>query len=128
MCIAGALGISGSTPQRTSARNCYAGLFMGFAIASAVFGGIIIIMYSSSIENASYFYYNYCSGDMDPVPTTRCNLKYSYKAKLGLAVVILILGIIEVVTGVWVSTCLCLMNPRCRHLEEREPLVISTLS
>lgn len=23
MCIAGALGISGSTPQRTSARNCY---------------------------------------------------------------------------------------------------------
>ncbi|XP_029213474.2 uncharacterized protein LOC114977050 [Acropora millepora] len=127
MCIAGALGISGSTPQRTSARNCYAGLFMGFAITSAVFGGIIIIMYSSSIENASYFYYN-CSGDMDPVPTTRCNLKYSYKAKLGLAVVILILGIIEVVTGVWVSICLCLMNLRCRHLEELEPLVIPTLS
>ena len=94
-----------------------AGLFMGFAVTSAVFGGIIIIMYSSSIENASYFYYNNCSGDMDPVPTTRCNLKYSYKAKLGLAVVILILGIIEVVTGVWVSICLCLMNLRCRHLE-----------
>ncbi|XP_015757515.1 PREDICTED: uncharacterized protein LOC107336933 [Acropora digitifera] len=100
---------------------------MGFAITSAVFGGIIIIMYSSSIENASYFYYN-CSGDMYPVPTTSCNLKYSYKAKLGLAVVILILGIIEVVTGVWVSICLCLMNPRCRHLEELEPLVIPTLS
>ncbi|XP_074607351.1 uncharacterized protein LOC141860206 [Acropora palmata] len=53
-CIAGALGIPGSTPQRTPRRNCYAGLFLGFAITSAVFGGIIIIAYSTIISLASY--------------------------------------------------------------------------
>ncbi|XP_067047550.1 uncharacterized protein [Acropora muricata] len=125
MCIAGGLGIPASTPQRTPKRNCFAGVFMGFAITSAVFGGIIIGFYSTTIENADYF--RYCYGWVYPVPKTRCNPKYPYNDKLGLAVVILILGIFEVVTGVWVSICLCLMKPCCRHLEEREPLVVPAL-
>ena len=77
---------------------------MGFSIASAVFGGIITILYSTTIGGASYPEYH---GEYEYGP------KYPYNAKLGLAVVILILGIIEVVTGVWVSICLCLMQPCC---------------
>ena len=92
-----------------------AGVFMGFAITAAVFGGIIIAFYSITIENADYF--SYCYGEQQTVPKTRCNPKYPYNDKLGLTVVILILGIIEVVVSVWVSICLCLMKPCCRHLE-----------
>ena len=88
---------------------------MGFAIASAVFGGIIIIAYSTTISLASYE--DYCYGEVHRVPKNGCNPKYSYNAKLVLTVVILILGIIDVVASVWVSICLCLMKPCCRHLQ-----------
>ncbi|XP_029205612.2 uncharacterized protein LOC122947072 isoform X2 [Acropora millepora] len=103
MCIAGALGIPGSTPQRTPTRNCFAGIFMGFSITSAVLGGIIISFYSIMIAYASYgFYYAY----------------YSYSAKMALAAVILILGIIEFGIGIWVSICLCIMKPCCTDSQQ----------
>ena len=75
-----------------------AGIFMGFSITSAVLGGIIIIFYSMMLAYASYWYYY---------------AYYSYSAKMALAAVILILGIIEFGTGIWVSICLCLMKPCC---------------
>ena len=83
---------------------------MGFSITSAVLGGQMIIVYSITIANASYseYYYGYSSLDR-----SYKYQRYSYDAKMGLAAVILILGIVEFVIGIWVSICLCLMKPCC---------------
>ena len=85
-----------------------AAIFMGFSITSAVLGGIIIIAYSITIAHAGYYgyYYDYYYG------YGRTH-RYSYSAKMGLAAVILILGIIEFGTGIWVSICLCVIKPCC---------------
>ena len=85
-----------------------AGVFMGFAITSAVLGGQMIMAYSLTIANASYseYYYGNSYGRYR-------HHRYSYEAKMGLAAVILILGIVEFGTGIWVSVCLCLMKPCC---------------
>ncbi|XP_044181687.1 uncharacterized protein LOC114969462 [Acropora millepora] len=112
MCIAGAQGILGSTSQTTPSRDYYfilqAGLFMGFSITSAVMGGIIILFYSIILATVSYSQY-YACGLRHRITCHR----YSYGTKMGLAVVILILGIIEFVIGIWVSICLCLMKSCC---------------
>ena len=81
-----------------------AGVFMGFSITSAVFGGIIIIAYSITI--ASYRdYYNYYSRSY-----------YKYDAEMAISALILILGIVEFATGIWAAVCLCLMKPcTCRY-------------
>ena len=99
-----------------------AGIFMGFAITSAVCGGLIIIMYGTTLGTAS------CQRYCDPFDrdgyryhnvTVRPKLQYtySYETKLGLAAVILTLGIIEFGTGIWVSIYLCVMKPCCIVLE-----------
>ncbi|XP_015757486.1 PREDICTED: uncharacterized protein LOC107336918 isoform X2 [Acropora digitifera] len=108
-CITGGLGIPASSPQRTSKSNCFAGLFMGFSITSAVMAGIMIICYSIVLAAESSYSYYYECGPSDRVicPT------YSYGVRMGLATVILILGIIEFVIGIWVSICLCLMKSCC---------------
>ncbi|XP_015757509.1 PREDICTED: uncharacterized protein LOC107336927 isoform X2 [Acropora digitifera] len=107
----------------------WAGTFMGFAITSAVFGGIIIILYSITLAGTScqdFCLNNYsCGGGGYPTLVPRWDITYSYDTKLGLAVAILTLGIIEFGTGIWVSICLCVMKPCCKNLEEREPLVNS---
>ena len=86
---------------------------MGFSITSAVFGGIIIIAYSVTIAYANYRrdYYDYY-GYYGYARSYRYQ-RYSYSAKMGLAAVILILGIVEFATGIWVSICLCVMKPCC---------------
>ena len=93
-----------------------AGVFMGFSITSAVFGGIIIIAYSITIAFANYYdYYRYdYDNDYSETYTYR---RYPYDAKMGLAAVILVLGIIEFGAGIWVSICLCLMKPCCADSE-----------
>ena len=92
-----------------------AGVFMGFSITSAVFGGIIIIAYSITIAIANYYVYYH---DYDDVYSeTYTYRRYSYDAKMGLAAMILVLGIIEFGTGIWVSICLCLMKPCCTDSE-----------
>ena len=106
-----------------------AGVFMGFAITSAVFGGIIIILYSVTIANAScqdfcQFHSNcggggYGRGNFSTLPFYPTNptysYSYSYNTKMGLAAVTLTLGIIEFGTGIWVSICLCVMKPCCTN-------------
>ncbi|KAK2548941.1 hypothetical protein P5673_030683 [Acropora cervicornis] len=121
-----------SSPNRKSPRKrcvSQAGIFMGFAITSAVFGGIIIILYSTTIAGTScqdFCQNNHsCGGGGYPTHGPSWDITYSYDTKLGLAAVILTLGIIEFGTGIWVSICLCVMKPCCRNLEEREPLVNS---
>ena len=82
--------------------NCQAGVFMGFSITSAVFGGIIIICYSLSIaiyRNRHYYYYY-----------GRHSKSY-YDEEMALTVIILILGIVEFAIGIWASVCVCLLNP-----------------
>ena len=102
---------------------------MGFAITSAVLGGIIIILYSTTIGGAScrdycQFYYNCDDGGYGygnfTIPLTyptHPTYLYSYDTKMGLSAVILALGIIEFGTGIWVSICLCVMKPCCTDLE-----------
>ena len=103
-----------------------AAVFMGFSITSAVFSGIIIILYSLKIEDASsrgYYCSCYCVdhgyGGCGNVTCKLGNMgpRYTYNPELGLAAVILALGIIGFGTGIWVSICLCLMKPCCRNLE-----------
>ncbi|XP_078384215.1 uncharacterized protein LOC144666707 [Oculina patagonica] len=110
MCIAGGLGIPGTRKERSTSRNSFAGVFMGFSITSAVFGGIIIICYSISIAvyRDDYRYdYRYGHGGY-----TRYRYRRSgYDADMALSAIILILGIVEFATGIWVSVCLCLMKP-----------------
>ena len=65
---------------------------MGFSIVSAACGGVIIIGYGFMVA-------------------------FEKELALGLAAVILILGIIEFGTGIWVSICLCLMKPCCKDSE-----------
>ncbi|KAK2548969.1 hypothetical protein P5673_030717 [Acropora cervicornis] len=86
----------------------WAGVFMCCSITSAVMGGIIILFYSIILATVSYSQYNAC-GLRHRITCHR----YSYGAKMGLAVVILILGIIEFVISIWVSICLCLMKSCC---------------
>ena len=95
---------------------------MGFSITSAVLGGIIIIAYSVTIGNANRFqYYHDYNRSFGPygytTTVTYINQRYSYDAKMGLAAVILALGVIEFCTGLWVSICLCVLRPCCADLE-----------
>ena len=99
-----------------------AGIFMGFAITSAVCGGIIIFLYSVTLGGASCEDYcnlrdGYRIGNFTKPPKFHGKPIYSYETKLGLAAVILVLGIIEFGTGIWVSICLCVMKPCCTVLE-----------
>jgi len=90
---------------------------MGFSITSAVLGGQMIIAYSLTIAHASYseYYYGY---SYELVRSYKYQ-RYSYDAKMALAAVILILGIVEFGTGIWVSICLCLMKPCCTDSQLR---------
>ncbi|KAL9961033.1 hypothetical protein ACROYT_G029913 [Oculina patagonica] len=94
MCITGSLGIRGTRKERTTSRNAFAGIFMGFSITSAVFGGIMIICYSLAIV----IYRNEYK-------------RSTYDAEMALSGIILTLGIVEIVTGIWTAVCLCLMKP-----------------
>ena len=95
---------------------------MGFAITSAVCGGIIIISYSMTLGGARCRDYcdpcdRYSDGNFTKPTKFHPTPTYSYETKLGLAAVILTLGIIEFGTGIWVSICLCVMKPCCTNLE-----------
>ncbi|KAL9961032.1 hypothetical protein ACROYT_G029912 [Oculina patagonica] len=100
MCIAGGLGIPGTRKERSTSRNSFAGVFMGFSITSAVFGGIIIICYSLSIAVYRDVYRSWYR-----------NRRSEYDADMALMAIILILGIVEFAIGIWASVCLCLMKP-----------------
>lgn len=73
-----------------------AGAFMGCAITSAVFGGIIIICFSISI--AQHHYYDRWYG---------FNYWYNYDAEMAVTAVTLILGIVEFGIGIWAAVLCC---------------------
>jgi len=95
---------------------------MGFAITSAVCGGIIIFFYSMTLGDASCEDYcdlrdGYRIDNFTEPPQLHGKPIYSYETKLGLAAVILILGLIEFGTSIFVSICLCVMKPCCIVVE-----------
>ena len=73
-----------------------AGAFMGCAITSAVFGGVIIICYSISI--AQHHYYNYWYD---------LNYWYNYDAEMAITAITLILGIVEFAIGILAAVLCC---------------------
>jgi len=77
-----------------------AGVFMGFSITSAVLGGVIIICYSLSIAQCRQERKDL--GDRYPP---------YYVLKIAINAMIIILGIVEFVIGIWAPICCCVMNP-----------------
>ncbi|XP_068706818.1 uncharacterized protein [Montipora foliosa] len=67
--------------------GAWAGVFMGFSITSALTGALII---------------SFCSVNVSPEVD-----------EMGLTVILLILGIVEFVMGIWAPICLCVMKPCC---------------
>ena len=64
---------------------------MGFCITSAVFGGIIIICYSLNIQDG--------------------RRRDSNHSQMAINICMLLLGITEIVIGIWAPICCCLMLP-----------------
>ncbi|KAJ7376824.1 hypothetical protein OS493_032290 [Desmophyllum pertusum] len=91
--------------------GAWAGVFMGFSITSAVFGGIIIICYSISIASYRHRYvYNYNDYGGNYGYNYRSRY-YNYDAEMAISAIILVLGIVEFAIGIWAAVCLCLMKP-----------------
>ena len=87
-----------------------AGVFMGFSITSAVFGGIIIFFYGIGIsliisKDAEIYY--------DDVESYN---KYNH-VKVVILPVMLIMGIATFVIGIWAAICTCLLKPCCEQPE-----------
>ena len=83
---------------------------MGFSITSAVLGGVIIICYSLSIASCQDRkerydrYYRYYSRSY-----IKSKLK-NYEPEMAISAMIIILGIVEFVIGIWTPICCCLMS------------------
>ena len=95
-----------------------AGVFMGFSITSAVFGGAIIISYSIAIAVYRDDYQYYYDPYYDYSPTrdyyhynNRRERYHNFDAEMALSAIILILGIVEFAIGIWAAVCLCMMKP-----------------
>ena len=83
---------------------------MGFAIISAVFGGVVIICYSISIamyRRDNYWYNDYYYHHM-----------YSYDTEMAVTAITLVLGVVEFGIGIWaaalccnINTCICCATP-----------------
>ena len=80
---------------------------MGFSITSVVMGGLIIIFYGIVIA--------YNSGKR----RSKSRYRGMYDTKMALAAIILILGMVEFVIGIWAAICCCMMKPRaCSSLQQ----------
>ncbi|KAL9976303.1 hypothetical protein ACROYT_G013587 [Oculina patagonica] len=93
MCVTGILGIRGTCKEPSVSRNSPVGVFMGFSITCAVYGGILTILYSIAI--ALYQDENYDSGRKH----NRTNS--NYEAQMAVAAIMLVLGVVEFAIGIW---------------------------
>ncbi|XP_073250874.1 membrane-spanning 4-domains subfamily A member 8-like [Porites lutea] len=98
MCITGGLGIPASNRERSPSSNALAGTFMGFAITSSVFGGVVIICYSISVAIYSHERRWYWE---------------SHHSEMAVTAIILVLGIVEFAIGIWASVLCCLIVNCC---------------
>ena len=85
---------------------------MGFSITSAVFGGIIIICYSLAIGiHVDSHYHNYY-------------YLRNYGAEMAISGIILFIGILEFLMGIWAAICCCMMKP-CTCCRSTPPQQVS---
>ncbi|KAL9960977.1 hypothetical protein ACROYT_G029849 [Oculina patagonica] len=98
MIITGSLGIPASSRERNSSSQAFAAAFMGFAITSAVFGGVIIICFSTSIAIYHHYWYGYYDH------------WYNYDAEMAITAITLVLGIVEFAIGIWAAVLCCYVN------------------
>ncbi len=96
---------------------------MGFSITSAVFGGIIILVYSAGINSYGSWPISRKSGS---IPSAG----YKHDTQMALSAIILILGIVEFVIGILAPVCLCLMKPCtcCKFCHGTAPQQVSVTS
>jgi len=87
---------------------------MGFSITSAVLGGFVIICYSAVIASCpeTKGFYRYA----------RSELK-NYDPKVAISAMIIIIGIVEFVIGIWAAICCCLINS-CAYCVPRQQVRI----
>ena len=76
------------------------GVFMGFSITSAVFGGVTIICYSISIAMYDTRYY-------------RRWREADHDASMAIAALVLILGIVNFASGIWAAVGSCYIASCC---------------
>ncbi|KAL9961009.1 hypothetical protein ACROYT_G029885 [Oculina patagonica] len=118
MCVTGGLGIPGTSRERNSSRCAFSGVFMGFPTTSAVLGAVIIGSYSTVIalyrDGLYYNYYDYEYNRYDRRNSSK------HDTEMALSAIILILGVVEFVIGIWAAVCVCLMNP-CTSCCNTEP-------
>ncbi|KAL9961760.1 hypothetical protein ACROYT_G030774 [Oculina patagonica] len=124
MIIAGGLGIPGTRKERSTSRNAFAGIFMGFSITSALFSVVIIAGYSISISFLQYDYRNDFRDDW--WGTKQEYRRNSYHADMVINTIILILSVVEFVIGIWAAVCLCLLKPcTCCYRNLRQEMCIT---
>ena len=90
---------------------------MGFSITSAVFGGLIITFYSIAINSNSYkdYYDSYYLVDYIAINSRSYKDYYdsyylAYEAELSITGIILFIGILEFLLGIWAAICCCVMK------------------
>ncbi|XP_058955032.2 uncharacterized protein [Pocillopora verrucosa] len=106
MGITGILGVAGTCKEQTNSRDIFASVFMGFSITSAVFGGLIITFYSIAIDSHSYKDYHDSYYLVD-----EAELNHSIEeAKYSITGIILFIGILEFLLGIWAAICCCVMK------------------
>ena len=89
-----------------------AGVFMGFSITSAVFGGIIILFYSIGISQIT-------SSDPEDYFDDIESYNEYYQGKVAILAIMLMMGIATFGIGIWAAICTCLLKPCC----EQQPQV-----
>ena len=101
-----------------------AGMFLGFSIISAVLGGIIVTLYSTSIVAGrgikEYFTSQSENSLLFDQEFLESSLK-NYHAEMDISTAIMVLGIAEIVFGIWAAICCSVMNPfaRCNEVSQQ---------
>ena len=99
-------------------------MFLGFSIISAVLGGIIVTLYSTSIVAGrgikEYFTSQSENSLLFDQEFLESSLK-NYHAEMDISTAIMVLGIAEIVFGIWAAICCSVMNPfaRCNEVSQQ---------
>ncbi|KAL9961023.1 hypothetical protein ACROYT_G029903 [Oculina patagonica] len=102
VCVGGCLGIPGTRKERSTSRNAFASVFMGFSIASAVGAGTMIICYGIGFAQLREIY---------PYVNERYQFHENIDAQMTLMPTVVGFGIVVFAIEIWAAVCLCMMKP-----------------
>lgn len=114
--VTGCIGIAASSRKHPVPEQSLVGTYMAFSIVSAVFAATIIICYSAVLgteipdKNKCHFYYSYYSYSYQYRSYQRfysCPSSRVKDIRIGISVVLLLLGIAEFTVAIWSSILLC---------------------